>query len=133
MVVELIYRETLDVLRSNKARTYLKSALDVVNFMVNNNLDDINSCSRYFMSLCFDKYIHYPELYGNVNYCRGLSGCKGRLPSIGNVICYLSKYGQNIEVTLIDKENNIYFSLDLYTSATAPIMCGTTFDTEKLE
>lgn len=133
MVVELVYRESLDVLEKSKAKSYIKSALDIINFMVDNNLENINGCDRYFMELSFHERIYLPEMYGHVNHCVALSGCVGRLPSIGNVLCYLSRYRHNIEVVLIDKENNIYFSLDLYTSVTAAVRCGVTFDTENFE
>lgn len=133
MVVELIYRETLDVLQEPKAKPYIKNALNIINFMVTNNLENINSCGHYFMELDFCEQIYSPEMYGYNNYCRALACCKGRLPNIGNVMCYLSQCRRNIEVALIDKENNIYFSLDLYASATASVRCGVTFDTEKFE
>lgn len=38
MVVELIYRETLDILQDSKVKPYIKNALEVINFMVMNNL-----------------------------------------------------------------------------------------------
>lgn len=133
MVVELIYRETLDILQESKAKSYIKSALDIINFMVDNNLDSINGCGHYFMALSFDECIYSPELYGRNNYCRALGSCKGRLPNIGNVLCYLSQYRHNIEIVLVNKEDNIYFSLDLYTMTPAAVRCGVTFDTEKFE
>lgn len=83
MVVELIYQETLDVIQKSEAKPYIKNALDIINFMVMNNLEDINSCDRYFMALTFDERISYPEMYGYNNYCRALSHCNGRLPSNG--------------------------------------------------
>ena len=133
MVVELIYSETLDVLQKSEAKPYIKNALDIINFMVMNNLDDINSCDRYFMSLTFDERISYPEMYGYNNYCRALSHCNGRLPSNGDILCYLSRHRNNIEIVLVDKERNIYFSLDLFTRAITAARCGVTFDTEKFE
>lgn len=133
MVVELIYKETLDVLQDSKAKPYIKNALDIINFMVMNNLEDINSCDRYFMALTFDERISYPEMYGYNNYCRALSHCNGRLPSNVDMLCYLSRYRNNIEIVLVDKERGIYFSLDLFTSVIDAIRCGITFDTEKFE
>lgn len=133
MVVELIYRETLDVLQEPKAKPYIKNALNIINFMVTNNLDDINSCGRYFMVLGFGERIYLPEMYGYNNYCGTLSCCKGRLPNDGNVLCYLSRNGNNIEIVSVDKERNIYFALELFTSAISAIRCGVTFDTEKFE
>ena len=91
MVVELIYQETLDVLQKSEAKPYIKNALDIINFMVMNNLEDINSCDRYFMALTFDERISYPEMYGHNNYCRALSYCNGRLPNNGDTLCYLSR------------------------------------------
>ena len=133
MVVELIYRETLGVLQESKAKPYIKNALNIINFMATNNLEDINSCGRYFMALGFGERIYSPEMYGYNNYCRALSCCKGRLPNDGNVLCYLSRCVNNIEVVFVDKERNIYLALDLFTSATAVVRCGATFDTEKFE
>ena len=133
MVVELIYRETLDILQDSKVKPYIKNALEVINFMVMNNLEDINSCDRYFMALTFDERIYSPEMYGCNNYCRALSCCKGRLPNNGNELCYLSRYRNNIEIVFVDKEKNIYFSLDLFTSAITDVRCGVAFDTEKFE
>lgn len=133
MVVELIYRETLDVLQESKAKQYIKNALEVINFMVINNLEDINSCDRYFMALTFDERVYSPEMYGYNNYCGALSCCKGRLPNNGNELCYLSRHGNNIEIVFVDKEKNIYFSLDLFTSAISDVRCGVVFDTEKFE
>lgn len=133
MVVELVYRETLDVLEKSKARANIKSALDIINFMVENNLENINSCDRYFMSLNFDNRIYSPEMYGYNNYCRALACYKGRLPNIGNALCYLSKYRHNTEVVIIDKSNDTYFSLDLYSTAPEAVKCGVTFDTENFE
>lgn len=133
MVVELIYRETLDVLQEPKAKPYIRNALNIINFMATNNLDNINSCGRYFMALNFDERIYSPEMYGYNNHCRGLSCYNGRLPNDGNVPCYLSRNKNNIEIVLVDKERNIYFALDLFTSAIAAVRCGVTFDTEKFE
>lgn len=133
MVVELIYGETLDVLQEPKAKTYIKNALNIINFMATNNLEDINSCGRYFMELDFCERIYLPEMYGYNNHCRGLSCCSGRLPNDGNVLCYLSRNRNNIEIVLVDKERNIYFALDLFTNAIAAVRCGVTFDTEKFE
>lgn len=131
MVVELIYRETLDVLQNEEAKQYLDSALSVINFMEKNNLDDINGCDRYFMALDFSEHITYRVLYGENNHCRALHSCIGRLPSIGNALCYFSKNRRNIEITLLDKKNDMYFSLDLYTSTLNSVRTGVTFDTEK--
>lgn len=133
MVAELIYGETLDVLQEPKAKTYIKNALNIINFMATNNLEDINSCGRYFMALGFGERIYSPEMYGYNNYCRALSCCKGRLPNDGNVLCYLSRNWNNIEIVLVDKERNIYLALDLFTNAIAAVRCGVTFDTEKFE
>lgn len=133
MVVELIYSETLDVLQKSEAKLYIKNALDIINFMVMNNLEDINSCDRYFMALTFDERISYPEMYGYSNYCRALPHCKGRLPNDGNVLCYLSRYRNNIEIVFVNKERDVYFCLDLFTSVISAIRCGVTFDTEKFE
>lgn len=133
MVVELIYRETLDVLQKSKAKPYVKKALDAINFMVMNNLEDINSCDRYFMELTFDERVSCPEMYGYNNYCRALPYCKGRLPNNGDMLCYLGRCRNNIEIVLVDKERGIYFSLDLFTNVIDAIRCGITFDTEKFE
>lgn len=133
MVVELIYSETLDVLQKSKAKPYIKNALDIINFMAVNNLEDINSCDRYFMALTFDERISYPEMYGHNNYCRALSHCKGRLPNNGDTLCYLSRYRNNIEIVFVDKERDIYFSLDLFTNVISAIRRGITLDTEKFE
>lgn len=133
MVVELIYSETLDVLQKSEAKPYIKNALDIINFMVMNNLEDINSCDRYFMALTFDERISYPEMYGYNNYCRALSYCNGRLPSKGDMLCYLSRYRNNIEIVFVDKGRDVYFSLDLFTSVISAIRCGITLDTEKFE
>lgn len=133
MVVELIYRETLCVLQEPKAKPYIKNALNIINFMAKNNLDDINSCGRYFMGLCFGEQIYLPEMYGYNNHCSALSRCRGRLPNDGNVLCYLSRNRNNIEIVSVDKEKDIYFSLELFTSAISAIRCGVTFDTEKFE
>lgn len=133
MVVELIYRETLDVLQEPKAKPYIKNALNIINFMATNNLEDINSCGRYFMELDFDERIYSPEMYGYNNHCRALSCCKGRLPNNGNALCYLSRHRNNIEIFFIDKERNIYFALNLFTSAITAVRCGVTFNTEKFE
>lgn len=131
MVVELIYKETLGILQNEEAKQYLDSALDVINFMEKNNLDDINSCGRYYMALDFSKHITYHVLYGENNHCRALHSCIGRLPSAGDVRCYFSKNGRNIEITLLDSDNDIYFSLDLYTSTLNFARTGVTFNTEK--
>lgn len=133
MVVELIYQETLDVLQKSEAKPYIKNALDIINFMVMNNLEDINSCDRYFMALTFDERISYPEMYGHNNYCRALSYCKGRLPNNGDTLCYLSRYRNYIEIVFVDKERGIYFSLDLFTNVIGAIRRGITLDTEKFE
>ena len=133
MVVELIYQETLDVIQKSEAKPYIKNALDIINFMVMNNLEDINSCDRYFMALTFDERISYPEMYGHNNYCRALSYCKGILPSNGDMLCYLSRYRNYIEIVFVDKEKDVYFSLDLFTSVVNAIRYGITLDTEKLE
>ena len=133
MVVELIYQETLDVLQDSKVSPYIKNALDIINFMSMNNLEDINSCDRYFMALTFDERISYPEMYGHNNYCRALSYCKGRLPSNGDMLCYLSRYRNYIEIVFVDKEKDVYFSLDLFTSVINAIRYGITLDTEKFE
>lgn len=133
MVVELIYRETLDVLQEPKAKPYIKNALNIINFMATNNLENINSCGRYFMELDFGERIYSPEMYGYSNYCRALSHCKGRLPNNGDMLCYLSRYRNNIEIVFVDKEKDIYFSLELFTSVISAIRCGVTFDTEKFE
>lgn len=132
MVVELIYGKSLCILQEPKAKPYIKNALNIINFMVTNNLENINSCGRYFMVLCFGEQIYFPEMYGYNNYCRALLDCKGRLPNDGNVLCYLSRSRNNIEIVSVDKEKDIYFSLELFTSATA-VRCGITFDTEKFE
>ena len=133
MVVELIYQETLDVLQKSEAKPYIKNALDIINFMAVNNLEDINSCDRYFMALTFDEQISYPEMYGHNNYCRAISYCKGRLPSNGDMLCYLSRYRNYIGIVFVDKESGIYFSLDLFTSVINAIRYGITLDTEKFE
>ena len=133
MVVELIYQETLDVIQKSEAKPYIKNALDIINFMAVNNLEDINSCDRYFMALTFDERISYPEMYGHNNYCRALSYCKGRLPSNGDMLCYLSRYRNYIEIVFVDKEKDVYFSLDLFTSVINAIRYGITLDTEKFE
>ena len=133
MVVELIYQETLDVLQDSKAKPYIKNALDIINFMAVNNLEDINSCDRYFMALTFDERISYPEMYGHNNYCRALSYCKGRLPNNGDMLCYLSRYRNYIEIVFVDKEKDVYFSLDLFTSVINAIRYCITLDTEKFE
>lgn len=133
MVVELIYSETLDAIQKSEAKPYIKNALDIINFMVMNNLEDINSCDRYFMSLTFDERISYPEMYGYNNYCRALSHCNGRLPSNGDILCYLSRYRNNIKIVFVDKGKDVYFSLDLFTSVINAIRCGVVFDTEKFE
>lgn len=133
MVVELIYKETLDVLQKSEAKPYIKNALDIINFMAVNNLEDINSCDRYFMALTFDERISYPEIYGYSNYCRALSHCNGRLPSNGDMLCYLSRCRNNIEIVFVDKERGIYFSLDLFTNVISAIRRGITLDTEKFE
>lgn len=133
MVVELIYSETLDVLQKSEAKPYIKNALDIINFMAVNNLEDINSCDRYFMALTFDERISYPEMYGYNNYCRALSYCKGRLPNNGDTLCYLSRCRNNIEIVFVDKERDIYFSLDLFTNVISAIRRGITLDTEKFE
>ena len=133
MVVELIYQETLDVIQKSEAKPYIKNALDIINFMAVNNLEDINSCDRYFMALTFDERISCPEMYGHNNYCRALSYCKGRLPSNGDMLCYLSRYRNYIEIVFVDKEKDVYFSLDLFTSVINAIRYGITLDTEKFE
>ena len=133
MVVELIYQETLDVLQKSDAKPYIKNALDIINFMAVNNLEDINSCDRYFMALTFDERISCPEMYGHNNYCRAISYCKGRLPSNGDMLCYLSRYRNYIEIVFVDKEKDVYFSLDLFTSVINAIRRGITLDTEKFE
>lgn len=133
MVVELIYRETLDILQESKAKPYIKNALDIINFMAMNNLENINSCDRYFMALTFDERVSCPEMYGYNNYCRALSYYKGRLPNNGDVLCYLSRCRNNIEIVFVDKERGVYFSLDLFTSAIDAIRRGIMLDTEKFE
>ena len=133
MVVELIYQETLDVIQKSEAKPYIKNALDIINFMAVNNLEDINSCDRYFMALTFDERISYPEMYGHNNYCRALSYCKGRLHNNGDMLCYLSRYRNYIEIVFVDKEKDVYFSLDLFTSVINAIRYGITLDTEKFE
>lgn len=133
MVVELIYRETLDVLQEPKAKPYIKNALNIINFMATNNLEGINSCGRYFMELDFCERIYSPEMYGYNNYCRALSCCKGRLPNDGNTLSYLSRHRNNIEIVFVDKERGVYFSLDLFTSAIDAIRRGIMLDTEKFE
>lgn len=130
MVVELVFRETLDVMRDEKAKWYFNRALNVINFMEKNDLEGINNRDTWFMALDFS-CVYHKNLYGENNHCRALASCKGRLPSIRNTLCYFSRAGDTIEVTLIDKENNVYFSLDLYTSALAHLATGVTFDTEK--
>ena len=133
MVVELICQETLDVIQKSEAKPYIKNALDIINFMVMNNLEDINSCDRYFMALTFDERISHPEMYGHNNYCRALSHCNGRLPSNGDMLCYLSRYRNYIEIVFVDKEKDVYFSLDLFPSVINAIRYGITLDTEKFE
>ena len=133
MVVELIYQETLDVLQKYEAKPYIKNALDIINFMAVNNLEDINSCDRYFMALTFDERISYPEVYSYNNYCSALSHCNGILPSNGDMLCYLSRYRNYIEIVFVDKEKDVYFSLDLFTSVINAIRYGITLDTEKFE
>lgn len=130
MVVELVFRETLDVMRDEKAKWYLDRALNVINFMERNDLEGINNRDTWFMALDFSR-VYYKNLYGENNHCRALASCKGRLPSAGNTLCYFSSICDNIEVALIDKENGVYFSLDLYTSTLAHLATGVMFDTEK--
>lgn len=134
MVVELCYSETLDVVNNYRVKPYIKNALDVINFMVKNNLNSINNHDHRFMSLTFDNNISFPkQLYGDSNHCTPLYSCKGRLPSFGNVLCYLSEYWNNIQVSLIDKENDVCFYLTLYTHGVEAVRRGVMFDTEKFE
>ena len=108
------------------AEKYIKHAFGIILNMEIHSLCGINNHHDWYMMMRYDNHLIHPELYGLDNSCMVLYNCHGRLPSFGNALCYFSGgYGsvENMEITIVNKETDEYFSLDLYTSP-----CGTVYD-----
>lgn len=119
MLIYLCQNETVKTIRNPAAKKYIKHAFNIVKEMNTHGLCGIDKHSKWYAVMTYGDYLYYPELYGFNNSCRALFACKGRLPSFGNTLCYISGAGadtENIEITIVDKESRKYFALDLYTS-----------------
>ena len=126
MLLRLCNDTTVDAVRNHAAEKYIKHAFGIILNMEIHDLCGIHNQHEWYMVLTYEDYLMYPELYGLDNSCRALYDCKGRLPSFGNALCYFSGAGgglENIEITIVNKETNEYFALDLYSSP-----CGDVFD-----
>ena len=126
MLLHLCNNKTIDAVRNPAAEKYIKHAFSIILDAEIHGLCGINDRNDWYMVLTYEDHLMYPELYGFDNSCRALYDCKGRLPSFGNALCYFSGAGggiENMEITIVNKETNEYFALDLYSSP-----CGEVFE-----
>ena len=125
MLLRLCNDTTVDAVRNPAAEKYIKHAFGIILNMEIHSLCGINNHHDWYMMMRYDDHLIHPELYGLDNSCMVLYNCHGRLPSFGNALCYFSGgYGsvENMEIAIVNKDTNEYFSLYLYSSP-----CGYVF------
>lgn len=119
MLLHLCNNKTIDTVRNHAAEKYIKHAFGIILNMEIHDLCGINNHHDWYMMMRYYDHLIHPELYGLNNSCMVLYNCHGRLPSFGNALCYFSgSYGdiENMEITIVNKETNEHFALDLYNS-----------------